>query len=552
MIGVSKGCPVSILGVRAATLYSALSIDSLLVWEEEPVRVSLGFRTTDKHGALLRSRSQGSTSGHDLQLALSDGYVVLNSNNYTLKSDKQYSDGNWHYLIAVRRSTGLELSIDNVNVIQGQSHHIKPVDQNSRGQKFKGCITNLYSRRPGQSFIPADLSSFSQTGDVALGLCSLHSPPHTKQEKHGKHKPVSTIHVPTGSHCRRAHRGEYQLYDEHSWLSYTVPQEDLNYRPHFSLDIKTKSSNGLILHLAGRGVVPLLALYMASGKIKMSLGQNRIIQHKQKSNDGNWHRVEFSVERSTFHLLVDGIHVTDGQLPNNEGSSLDLHNPVYLGADPKSRTIKGHNIPMNTVTGCIRDFKVNDVAVGEPEANHKTLPCLDGLTETGTYFGGGHIILGNFTVGSHFVLSFELRPQYLTGLLFHVPSDKTSFNVFLMENKVSVKVNDGNDAVSVSVTPHESLCDGKFHTVTVSKKPEMIRLVVDSVSEQKAVLFTSISHSTTLNSLSIGGTTNYRQVPVSSPFVGCLRNVKVNGGPLAFKTESRVVDPVSIDRCPKE
>lgn len=46
------------------------------------------------------------------------------------------------------------------------------------------------------------------------------------------------------------------------------------------------------------------------------------------------------MERSTFHLLVDGIRVTDGQLPNNEGSSLDLHNPVYLGADPKSRTIK--------------------------------------------------------------------------------------------------------------------------------------------------------------------------------------------------------------------
>lgn len=62
-------------------------------------------------------------------------------------------------------------------------------------------------------------------------------------------------------------------------------------RPHFSLDINTKSSKGLILHVAGRGAVPLLALYMANGKIKMSLGQNRIIQHKEKSNDGNWHRV---------------------------------------------------------------------------------------------------------------------------------------------------------------------------------------------------------------------------------------------------------------------
>lgn len=32
--------------------------------------------------------------------------------------------------------------------------------------------------------------------------------------------------------------------------------------------------------------------------------------------------------------------------------------------------------------------------------------------------------------------------------------------------QVGVKANDGNGAVSVSVTPRKSLCDGKFHEVT--------------------------------------------------------------------------------------
>ncbi len=126
---------------------------------------------------------------------------------------------------------------------------------------------------------------------------------------------------------------------------------------------------------------------------------------------------------------------------------------------------------MNSVIGCIRDFKMNEVVIGEAEASHKTLPCFDGLTEMGTYFGGGHIILGltyfidpdisfyfpecmlhqtlishlmrnisvldnYFTFGSQFVLAFELRPQHLTGLLFHVRSHNTSLHVFLMENKV--------------------------------------------------------------------------------------------------------------------
>ncbi|XP_044054261.1 laminin subunit alpha-3 isoform X2 [Siniperca chuatsi] len=546
-IGVSDGCPVSLLGVRSATLDSALSVDSLLVGGEQTLRVCLGFRSTDRHGTLIRSSSQGSTSVHDLQLSLADGYAVFNSDNYTLTSDKRYSDGSWHYLSAVRRPTGLELSIDNVKVIQGLSPHIRPVDRNLQGGKFTGCITNLYTSRSEQSFIPADLSSFSLTGDAVFGLCSL--PPHTKLlPGPQKHTPA-----PAGSQCRhwRAHRGEYQLSEGHSWLSYTLPQQDLNHRPHFSLDIKTKSSKGLILHVAGRGVVPLLALYMANGKIKMSLGENRIIQHKQKSNDGNWHRVEFSVEKSTFHLLVDGIRVTDGHLPNNEGSSLDLHNPAYLGGDLISKTTKGHNVPMNSVIGCIRNFKMNEEVIGEPEASHKTLPCFHGLTEMGTYFGGGHVILDNyFTVGSQFVLAFELLPQHLTGLLFHVRSHKTSLNVFLMENKVGVKVNDGSGAVSVSVTPRESLCDGKFHVVTVSKQHEVIKLVVDSMSEQKAVPFASTSYSTTLDTLYIGGTTKQNRVPVSSPFVGCLRNVILNGRPVAFETASRMVGPVSINRCP--
>lgn len=90
----------------------------------------------------------------------------------------------------------------------------------------------------------------------------------------------------------------YVRYDViHPFISRFLHMSDctavylLYIRPHLSLDIKTNSSKGLILHVAGRGAIPLLALYMANGKIKMTLGHNRIIQHNQRSNDGAWHRV---------------------------------------------------------------------------------------------------------------------------------------------------------------------------------------------------------------------------------------------------------------------
>lgn len=218
-------------------------------------------------------------------------------------------------------------------------------------------------------------------------------------------------------------------------------------------------------------------------------------------------QVEFSVEKSTFHLLVDGVRVTDGLLPNNEGSSLELRNPVYLGGDPISRNTnvcinsrvtyfptfacvhidpllvlpQGHNVPMDSVIGCVRDFKMNEEVIEGPKASSKTLPCSDQLTEMGTYFGGGHIILGlavyidpnasfhvpvycvwvqitantdlkphetsclfvdnYFNVGSQFVLAFEFRPQHLTGLFFHVRGHKTRLDVFLMETKVNLSGN---------------------------------------------------------------------------------------------------------------
>ncbi|XP_060887535.1 laminin subunit alpha-3 isoform X1 [Labrus mixtus] len=557
-IGVSNGCPAALLGVHAATLYSALSADSLFDWDKLPLTVSVSFWTTDTHGSLLRSSSQGSTSVHDLQLSLDNGYIVFSSDNYTLRSDKMYNDGKWHYLSAVRRTNGLELIMDNIKVIQRQMTHDREEDQTLKIGKFKSCIANLYTQRPEKSFIPADLSLLSLSKDVVLGWCDLHLPPHNQIlpdhifKRLQNHKPTP---VPAGSRCRSpsAPWAEYQLLDDHSWLSYTLPQQDLNYRPHFSFNIKTKSYKGLILHVAGRGVVPLLALYVANGKVKMSLGHDRIIQHNKKSNDGDWHRVDFSVERRSFHLLVDGVRVTDGLLPNNEGSSLDLMNPVYLGGDPTGRATKGHSIPTNSVIGCVQDFKMNEEAVGEPEGRHRTLPCPDMLTETGTYFGGGHIVKDHFfTLSSQFVLSFELRPEHLTGLLFHVSSHKSSFDVFLIENKVGVSLKAGMNTVSLSVTPPQSLCDGNFHLVTVSRQHEVVQLEVDSWSEQKKVPFASTWSSTKPESLYIGGTTTKHKLLVPSPFFGCLRNVKLNGLCVSFENRSRSVHPVTIRGCPAE
>lgn len=49
---------------------------------------------------------------------------------------------------------------------------------------------------------------------------------------------------------------------------------------------------------------------------------------------------------------------------------------------------------MNSITGCVRNFKMNEEVLWDAESSYGTLPCFSRLTGKGTYFGGGYIFSG--------------------------------------------------------------------------------------------------------------------------------------------------------------
>lgn len=202
-------------------------------------------------------------------------------------------------------------------------------------------------------------------------------------------------------------------------------------------------------------------------------------------------QVQFSVEKSTFHLLVDGVRVTDGHLANDEGSSLDLHDLVYLGGDPARNTkvcSKPASLPIcrpfptcahrNPLSSALftRDTTfprtASSVVSGMSKSTRKfcgnprratklrhasTLGQRRAHTSTGAMSSP---VRKHFTlqedvntsvdtmsssvpdqplyIGSQFVLVFELRPHRLAGLLFHANNHRTSLNVFLNETEVKL------------------------------------------------------------------------------------------------------------------
>ncbi|XP_031414537.2 laminin subunit alpha-3-like [Clupea harengus] len=125
---------------------------------------------------------------------------------------------------------------------------------------------------------------------------------------------------------------------------------------------------------------------MTSGKIRLIVG-NRSIHYHKKINDNHWHKVDLSVEKHSFHLLVDNLRVTDGQLPAGEGAALTLSSPVYLGADLTTPNTEAQrkSVPRASVTGCIYNFKFYNELVGEPLTKAGISPCFDSKMGQGSF-----------------------------------------------------------------------------------------------------------------------------------------------------------------------
>ncbi|KAG9356120.1 hypothetical protein JZ751_000964 [Albula glossodonta] len=284
--------------------------------------------------------------------------------------------------------------------------------------------------------------------------------------------------------------------------------------PNFSLDVRTGSADGLLLYVAGKQGSAHLALYLSKGRIRLSIGRKRHIFNREKYNDDKWH---------TFRLVVDGIRAHDGQLSPEEGVSLDLQSPVYLGSVPASvRTEQQwRDLPGESLIGCVRNFKMNGQPMAEPTANHGVAPCFDGPMESGAYFSGNGsyaVIENSFVVGVSFELVFEIRPRTLTGVIFHVGGNQGHhLSLFLRRG-------DRNNVVQLDVDTEERYTVGPLSSLATRTSDP---LYVGSIPD----------------------TTWPAHLPKAS-FVGCLQNVQINGNVVSFDRIAGVFGPVNLRDCP--
>ncbi|XP_045908367.1 laminin subunit alpha-3-like isoform X2 [Micropterus dolomieu] len=570
-VGISKGCPKESLVTRKAefSLGSSLSSDLKGFSLAADVTVSVGFKSTENEGLILQDKQLA--NGIDVQLE--NGYVILNFNNKIWKSNKQYHDGQWHYLTVTKRAGSVKLLIDDEDVGQEQSGSSSTPDTGGSlylgREKFKGCVTNLYTRRPDNLYKAEDFSNFQASGDVLLDMCTANSPPELMLDRFSRKNGVMQAINESLSACTLPAlvQHAYRVGSPTSSLSYSLPLQVLQPRPHFSLDVRTRAPEGLLFFAATRGGRSHLALYISKGRIRLSVGKQKEIFNREKYNDGKWHSVIFSLEKKKFRLVVDGIRAQDGQLTNAELTSMQQFvSPVYLGSAPESlhKELKTKALPKQSVSGCIRNFKMNGAPMSNPTMNHGAGPCFEGQTQRGAYFSGNgaHVLINNsFVVGSSFELLFNIRPRSLTGLLLHVSDSSRSqyrpatghhLSVYLLRGEVVAHVKNGKGEFMVSVKPKASLCDGMFHKISVIKRKNVVQLHVDTIDNYK-IGPSSATTTLTKDSLYVGGIpeiSTQKLLPVTSSFVGCIQDMRINSDAVSFDRLPGVFGPVNLRECP--
>ncbi|XP_066537358.1 laminin subunit alpha-4-like [Hoplias malabaricus] len=347
----------------------------------------------------------------------------------------------------------------------------------------------------------------------------------------------------------------FQLTGSSSSLSYKVPPETLTNWPAFSLDLKTRSAEGLLFYIPTKQDKYHMALYMSKGRIRFSVGSQREILNRDKYNDGKWHTVVLGLEKRRFRLVIDGLRAKDGALNPGEGSLIQLSSDIYLGTPPSSlhEILRGKKLPDHSVVGCVRNFKMNGSRMSAATVNRGVAPCFEGHAESGAYFSGpgAYVIVDErFVLGDSFELVLELRPSKQSALLLHV-GKRNYLTVFMRKEEVVAQVNNGGGEFSVAVQPKQTLCDGMFHRIAVIQRNNVVEMHVDT--EGKYTIGPSSSVPTQdPHPVYVGGVPDHLRfsLPVTEPYVGCFQNIVINGEVVVFEKLSGVFGAINLKECP--
>ncbi|KAF2985215.1 hypothetical protein EK904_007529 [Melospiza melodia maxima] len=571
--GVSKKCSDDWKLVRSAAFSKdgTLSLSAANFPFPEDFQVGFGFQTTASTGTLLNYNLRPDV----LSIFLSPGSVTAKIRDKDIKLEKKYEDGSMHYVTVMKTGNRVHLMVDDDSKAVDSPRSSNSQESNRPikfgGNNFEGCISNIFIERVGR--LPEVQNLVTNTGKtgVSLGACQEYenlepmllqefkNPLRLKMLKNEKYldylKAANVQHHPIPAPLHDSSEAYLLGSIPNSFISYMFSPLLSTDRLHFSVDVRTRSSRGLIVFMEESSEDSYMALHISKGRFVFSLGSGEKqvkVRTSTKYNDGQWHTVVFSTDGKSARLVVDGLRAQHRKLATN--SAINIKPPVYVGGLPP---LKRQNMPMKSFKGCLRNFKMNGKAINAPQQKHGVLPCLDVPMDTGIYFfnEGGYITIGNLLMGLDFRIVFTIRPRSSTGVLLHAGSKQDKYLTVYMEGgKVIAAGNSDAGEFQASVTPKKRLSDGQWHTIAVSQKEKTVQLEVGTQSNYTTVLQPSPPRRVyqPLYFGKIPANLDTPWLPVEDPFFGCLRNITINDKHVSTRRISEVHGAVNLQGCPEK
>ncbi|XP_004673841.1 PREDICTED: laminin subunit alpha-4 isoform X2 [Condylura cristata] len=600
-LGVGYGCPEdSLISRRAYFNGQSFIASTQRISFFDGFEGGFNFRTLQPNGLLLYY-----ASGSDVfSISLDNGTVLMDVKGSKVQAaDRQYHDGLPHLVIASVSVGRYELIVDKSRLgskkpTKGKTEQKKEAEKFYFGgspispqfANFTGCISNAYFTRLDRDVEVEDFQRYSEKVHTSLFECPIESSPLFLLHKKGRNSSKSKTsqnkkgmkskdapswdpiglkfpeqNAPRDTHCHLSSRPKaiehaYQYGGTaNSRQEFEYLRGDFGEKSQFSIGLKTRSSHGMIFYVSDQEENDFMTLFLAHGRLvfMFNVGHKKLkIRSQEKYNDGLWHDVIFIREKSSGRLVIDGLRVLEESLPPT-GAAWKIKGPIYLGGVAPGRAVK--NVQINSVysfSGCLSNLQFNGASITSAVQTFSVTPCFEGPMETGTYFSaeGGYVVLDeSFNIGLKFEIAFEVRPRSSSGTLVHGHSVNGEYlNVHMKNGQVIVKVNNGIKDFSTSVTPKQSLCDGRWHRVTVIRDSNVVQLDVDSeVNHVVGPLNPKpVDHR---EPVFVGGVPESLLTPrlaPSKPFTGCIRHFVIDGRPVSFNKAALVSGAVSINSCP--
>nr|XP_033943330.1 laminin subunit alpha-5 isoform X2 [Pseudochaenichthys georgianus] len=576
--GVSFGCNSDLLVAREAH-FSGQSYLDLALRDIPSLRdnfyASFSFRTDQKKGLMFYHHDKVGVC----QVFLHEGHVVVRAGNSEIKTLKTYNDDNSHYISVYNNNKGMRLYMDDSieKAKENRMERIAGVVTSTEGTTFlggtpnqsltnlTGCISNVFIKRDTNTQMVLNLFKVKANVNVPMDCPAAKKPQQiiSSQPKQSN-KPKGKNRKPSGSRSRNTREscqaelsqpeaGAMQFSGStHSFQRYDSLPSSFSTMLHISMALRINSSDGLVMSAAcgqrGDAVMSLsasdghLLLEMYGGKKKISLSS------RKKYNDDQWHTVFIKREGGKISLIVDGIGAQSKKVPGRDRTHVT--GPVYIGGSPTAPGSGGF-------VGCVRDLTLNEAPAGNPTYSEGTVPCFQDTLQPGAYFSGqgGHILIDeSLVLDRDLEIQLEVRPVSDSGLLLHAGTTAEMYlSVVLSQGQVTVSINSGKGEFSTSFTPEEPLCNGRWHTITVVKKNNVLQLRVDAASEQSVGPRQSRSAGG-LETVYLGGVPDGAPVPglpAGLPvFHGCVRLAMINQRAAMLSKPLALHGAVGTQGCP--